>query len=83
LGDGEKLVVMTAVVEQLYLRDSVHRNARWREGKKKKKANDARTYVTHKLDLDSIVRRALTVSNANRDLPFALSTTKPNERETE
>ena len=37
-----------------------------------------RTYVPDKLDFDSIMRRALTVSNANRDLP--LLSAQPNRR---
>jgi len=37
-------------------------------------------YVPNKLDFDSIMRRALTVSNTNRDLPFAVSGTEPTKR---
>jgi len=42
-----------------------------------------RTYVPHKLDFDSIMRRALAVSNTNRDLPFGVSGTGPTKREAE
>lgn len=67
---------MATVVEQLYpWTRSFRKKKKWNIARREEKG--ARTYVPHKLDLDSIVRRALAISNANRDLSLLSAQRSP------